>query len=101
MILVTGIARPERMRQSLHDAGIVPIAHFRFEDHYRYTAADAHHLQVELKRAGGRYIVTTGKDAVKLERFPELAGLLVVLEQKVMIDHEDGFFNRIESILHV
>jgi tetraacyldisaccharide 4'-kinase len=99
MILVTGIARPERMRQSLHDAGIVPIAHFRFEDHYRYTTADAHHLQVELKRAGVRFIVTTGKDAVKLERFPELSGTLVVLDQKVMIDHQDEFFNHIENIL--
>jgi tetraacyldisaccharide 4'-kinase len=99
MLLVSGIARPERMRQSLHDAGVIPIAHFRYEDHYRYTTADAHHLQVELKRAGVRYIVTTGKDAVKLERFPELAGALVVLDQKVMIDRQDEFFNRIESIL--
>jgi tetraacyldisaccharide 4'-kinase len=100
MILVTGIARPQRMRQATLDAGIVPIAHFPFKDHHRYTPAEAHHLRVELDRAGARWILTTGKDAVKLERFAELAGTLVVLEQKVEIEREEEFRARIEQTLN-
>jgi tetraacyldisaccharide 4'-kinase len=100
MILVTGIARPERMRQALFDAGVVPAAHFRFKDHQNYSSADARHLIVELERNRAHYIITTGKDAVKLERFPELASKLVVLEQRVEIDNQKAFLAHIDAVIN-
>ena len=60
-----GIARPEKFRASLTDAGARVLDMAAFPDHHRYTAADVSRV---LSRAEdlGALPVTTEKDAVRL-----------------------------------
>jgi tetraacyldisaccharide 4'-kinase len=68
-----------------------------FKDHHSYTQSDADSLSREAERAGGRSLVTTAKDAVKLRdlRF----GLpCYVLEIGLSFDEEDAL---LELVLRV
>ncbi len=62
-IAVCGIARPERFKRTLETLGIHPQAMHCFPDHHRYTARDVTRLT-----GPGLAVVTTFKDAVKLQR---------------------------------
>jgi tetraacyldisaccharide 4'-kinase len=65
-VAVSGIARPDRFRDSVEDAG-VRVAHtLAYPDHHRYIVSDVRTIQ---SRARGKAIVTTEKDWVKLEAF--------------------------------
>ncbi len=65
-LLVAGIARPDDFRDSLATAGVGVGDLAAYRDHYRYRDADVRRIAA---RAGGRAIVTTEKDWVKLARF--------------------------------
>jgi tetraacyldisaccharide 4'-kinase len=81
-LAVAGIARPEQFISNARDAGATIGDRIFFPDHHEYTAGDASRI---VQRAAHRAIVTTGKDAVKLERL--LPGTsLWVLEQEVQIE---------------
>jgi tetraacyldisaccharide 4'-kinase len=66
VVLVSGIARPDDFRASVEDTGVRVTDAVRFRDHHRYTSDD---IRVLRTHAGGRGLVTTEKDWVKLERF--------------------------------
>ena len=55
-----GIAKPERFFATLESLGIHPIRSLRFRDHHRYSRRDIENL-------GGEILITTEKDAVRLE----------------------------------
>jgi len=65
-VLVAGIARPEDFRAAIEAAGVGASETMEFRDHYRYDDADVRRIHA---RAGGRPIITTEKDWVKLSRF--------------------------------
>ena len=61
-LLVTGIASPEQMKQDLKN--IIPAFDtMSFPDHHNFTEQD---IEAIRKRAGGRTILTTEKDATRL-----------------------------------
>ncbi len=68
ILAVAGIGRPEDFARQLTEAldGEVELA--SFPDHHEYTARDVEALAA---RAKGRTLVTTEKDAVKLEAFAD------------------------------
>jgi tetraacyldisaccharide 4'-kinase len=77
---VAGIARPERFVATLRELGAVVDGVVRFPDHHAYTARDVAEIAAA---AGGRMVVTTEKDVVKLERLPgteSFTALQVTLE---------------------
>jgi tetraacyldisaccharide 4'-kinase len=59
--LVSAIGNPEAFQRTLVGLGARIRDHRAFPDHHLYSAADLHGLG-----AGGRWLVTTEKDAVKL-----------------------------------
>jgi len=63
-IAIAGIAAPASFIANAQAAGARVERSLLFEDHHTYTAADARRILAE---AAGRSIVTTEKDAVKLE----------------------------------
>lgn len=66
-LLVCGVARPETVRQAvLREGGPVDVNLCVFEDHHAYTPADVELILERGRRLGSREIVTTEKDAVKL-----------------------------------
>jgi tetraacyldisaccharide 4'-kinase len=70
LLLVTGIARPERVRRAASAAGIAIADHVAFPDHHAYPPRSIRLIARAAARSGAAGVLTTAKDRVKL------AGLL-------------------------
>ncbi|MDZ7265756.1 MAG: tetraacyldisaccharide 4'-kinase [candidate division KSB1 bacterium] len=68
-VLVSGIANPARFVAMVRGLGIEPVEVSCFPDHYNYRASDAHALAERLLQSRSDFLITTGKDAVKLRHF--------------------------------
>ncbi|MBC5773457.1 tetraacyldisaccharide 4'-kinase [Pontibacter sp. KCTC 32443] len=67
IILLTGIANPEPLKQYLKEHQFKLLHHAAYPDHYTYTTTDLEQLSKELKKhPEDTIILTTRKDAVKL-----------------------------------
>ena len=84
---VAGIARPERMFDALRQQGY-EVAHERvFPDHHWFTAADVREVERAARTSGAGGIVTTAKDAVRLERHRDVMTLpWAILPMRVSIE---------------
>ena len=84
IILVTGIANPQPLADHLSKTGMI-LNHLKYPDHHRYTRKNAitmrklffYYLPGNLpgNNQSNPVLLTTGKDFVKLSRFPELSDL--------------------------
>jgi tetraacyldisaccharide 4'-kinase len=91
VMAVSGIARPERFVHDLGAAGVVIAGSMVFPDHHRYTRRDIDRIVENAQHAGADLIVTTHKDAVRLERFlwDEVPAVYVPL--RVRVEPEERF----------
>jgi tetraacyldisaccharide 4'-kinase len=64
---MAGIARPERFFDDLRRAGWTVAGTRTFRDHHRFDASDVAALGAAARACGAEAIVTTEKDAVRLE----------------------------------
>ncbi|HSG46257.1 MAG TPA: tetraacyldisaccharide 4'-kinase [Longimicrobiales bacterium] len=82
VLVATGVARPESVVAAVQATGLEVGGVEPFPDHHDFTAADVERL---IRLAGGRTVVVTEKDAVKLERLPAAAGADIrILEQELV-----------------
>ncbi len=89
-LLVTGIARPERVARTAATAGLDCVDHLRFPDHHRYPQRSLRAIEAACSRNRCDAVVVTSKDAVKLRgRLPENAPPL--LELRVEAQTESSF----------
>jgi tetraacyldisaccharide 4'-kinase len=80
-VLVAAIAQPELFAANVRESGVQVFDRLWFPDHHEYDARDAERIY----RAAGRLpIITTAKDALKLE--PLIRDRLWVLEQEVRME---------------
>lgn len=86
VILLTGIAHPEPIKQHLQEKGIALTRHFRFGDHHFYTLNDlqtvAQATRTAMKKNPRLCILTTEKDWARLEgseALKALSGLAVAV----------------------
>lgn len=66
-IAFCGLADPEKFRKSLAKTGIVPQMFKYYDDHHRYSHFDIEMLMAMVKHKNADCLVTTRKDAVKLD----------------------------------
>jgi tetraacyldisaccharide 4'-kinase len=94
-----GIATPERFEETLGALGAVMVSSRRFLDHHAFTDEDLDEVLEQALASGAEAIVTTEKDAVRLQsRFrPSLPLLFVRLEVGILGDPE-GFNGAVERI---
>jgi tetraacyldisaccharide 4'-kinase len=78
VVAVSGIARPERFHADLAAAGWRVVATMAFPDHHLFTAADLERVASTARQASASAVLTTEKDAVRLELHP-LTGLRVAV----------------------
>jgi tetraacyldisaccharide 4'-kinase len=64
-----GIARPQQFFDGLRKASVDTARTRAFPDHHRYTPADLDRLTTQATRCGASVLLTTEKDAVRLEGF--------------------------------
>lgn len=86
-LLVTGVAKPEAVRTTIGDR-LKIAGHKIYEDHHRYTSLEVETIVDEASALGARWIITTGKDAVKLGAFKSLRERLWIIELGVRFDGE-------------
>jgi tetraacyldisaccharide 4'-kinase len=92
-----GIARPESFRATLEEAGGPPLAGFAaFRDHHPYTDDDVRKIEERASRAGAAVLLTTEKDAVKVDGRARLPLFAARIEAEIF---EAGFPERIDEIL--
>lgn len=72
-----GIGRPDSFRNSLKEAGIRIEGLEVFPDHYVYSADDIDELRETMRNKGATALITTEKDAVKLNGIPDTDNILV------------------------
>jgi tetraacyldisaccharide 4'-kinase len=80
LLAVTSVARPEDFERLVADTTGTRPATLAFPDHHEFSSRD---VDVIRRRAAGRAIVTTEKDAVKLVRFADSLGPVHVLALSV------------------
>lgn len=68
VVAVAGIARPERFFDALRRQGHDVVRQHVFPDHHWFTAADVRKVEREARESVVDCVVTTAKDAVRLER---------------------------------
>jgi len=66
ILAVSGIARPGRFHELLRNIGCSLRETIEFPDHHRFLDEEIADLEVRARRAGAR-LVTTAKDAIRLE----------------------------------
>jgi len=100
VLLVSGIAHPERFRELAEKFGARVVDEITFADHHRYRENDLGAIEATRKGSGARYILTTSKDAGKLGLLPgATAAPFLVLE--TVFDIEPPFLTElVEAIRH-
>lgn len=97
---VAGIADPGQFFDGLRDMGIQLVGEEGLADHCDYSEAIVMSLRQRANSAQAEYIITTQKDAVKLQGLPaELQRTIVVAILGLSIHDEQALFRQLESVL--
>jgi tetraacyldisaccharide 4'-kinase len=81
-----GIGQPQRFFEGLKEGGWNVVSEASFPDHRRYSAADLARLSRDAERAGARVLVTTEKDAARLDGPRALSLPLVAVSLTVTVE---------------
>jgi tetraacyldisaccharide 4'-kinase len=96
-LAICGIGDPEGFGRVVAEATGRPGELVTFPDHHDYSWGDVQEIQ---GRLGGRTLVTTEKDAVKLHAFrQDLPGLRVLHMKVEFLDGEERLWRHLEAIL--
>ncbi len=85
VILVSGIANPDSFKNMIVNLGIKVAASFDFPDHYSYSRQDLECIFQAAKEKNTDIIITTEKDAVRLNQFPIVSYQLSVFVLRIEI----------------
>lgn len=91
VLLVTAVAEPDRVAADLRQGGWRLADVMRYRDHHRYHADDATQIAARARGAGATAVLTTAKDAVKLERHLPLDLPVAVVPLDVVVEPADEF----------
>jgi len=101
LVLISSIGDPEYFFLTAKDLGAEIVDHVIFDDHHDYRQSDVDDI---LRRCAGLdfdYIVTTEKDAVKLERMRFSFGkyhLLILVIQTEVVSGKEMLIDRLNSL---
>ncbi len=104
VLLVTGIANPEQLKQYLLNRSKT-YYEISYSDHYIFTIDDLNDIVKRFNsiKAANKIILTTEKDAVRLTKFQqELSGLpfyVIPIEPKFLFDEEQRIMSLITTFI--
>ena len=90
-----GLGNPRSFRRSLLETGCEIVELLKFGDHHRYSRSHIKRIIRRCKEDDAQYIVTTLKDAVKLEKIWPQNPPFYYVEIKIELDREEEFFRLI------
>ncbi|MEJ5251274.1 MAG: tetraacyldisaccharide 4'-kinase [Chthonomonadetes bacterium] len=89
---VAGIASFGSFEETLKRAGAEVVGTWRLADHHRYIPADVQEMQRRARQCGAEIIVTTEKDAVKLEEMPAMVLDIPISVLDIEVCFSEGFW---------
>jgi tetraacyldisaccharide 4'-kinase len=95
-LAVAGIARPDAFRATLRAMGIDPAGFLAFRDHEPYGPVATGRVEKALEETGATAVVTTEKDALKLDAVLRAPVFRVAVEARVV---EPSFVPEVLSLL--
>ncbi len=100
-VLFSGIADPDYFKRTIEGLDIGVVSFFEFSDHYKYSQADLDKIISCSLRERADLIITTEKDASRLDKLkmPQAGLPIMALVVKFKItQNEHGFYNRLLSL---
>jgi len=91
VVAMAGIARPERFTSMLRDAGWHVSETITFPDHHPYRRRDVERVVARARDAGAGAILTTSKDAVRLEPLAPFPLPVAAVPLEVSIEPAEEF----------
>ena len=91
MLVVCGIARPERFVAEAVDGGFDVAGNIAFADHHPFVAADIARIAHQMHASGASVVLTTEKDFVRLLPLRPWPFQLAVRPMSVRVEPVDGF----------
>jgi tetraacyldisaccharide 4'-kinase len=89
-----GIAKPDSFKRTLFGACADILSFNPFPDHHTYSLYDLEELKSIYITSGADYLVTTQKDAMRLQRYPEFLKMLCILRMEMeIIPSSESFEN--------
>jgi tetraacyldisaccharide 4'-kinase len=85
--VICAIAAPERLAADLGERGCRVVGQALFRDHHRFTAAELEAAAAAARAAGAEAVVTTEKDAVRLD-WTAAGPPLVVYRMEAVVEDE-------------
>jgi tetraacyldisaccharide 4'-kinase len=85
-----GLGNPENFFSQLRQDGFDVVATKTFRDHYAYTQADADEIEKLAKESNAEVLLTTAKDAVKLQNL-KFNLPLEIIKSELIFDDESAF----------
>jgi tetraacyldisaccharide 4'-kinase len=95
--VLAAIARPERVLHDVAATGAIVVGRSFYRDHHPFRADELGVAVARARAAGADAVVTTAKDAVRLNGMPQSALPLLVLEIAASIADEARFRERLLS----
>ncbi|MDQ4120813.1 MAG: tetraacyldisaccharide 4'-kinase [Acidobacteriota bacterium] len=91
------LGNPASFFRDLEKLGLKIVSAQAFPDHYAYRQADVEEIERKAKEAGAEILVTTMKDAVKLEKIK--FGLpCFVAEAEIVFDNAEALLNLLKKL---
>ena len=91
VVAAAGIAHPERFAAMARDAGYGVTETVPFPDHHRFTRKDLEKLAERVRSTGAEYVLTTEKDAARLEPMAPFPVNIATLPLTVSVEPADRF----------
>jgi tetraacyldisaccharide 4'-kinase len=89
VFLFAGIARPERFEADATASGAEIVGRAFFTDHHRYRAREVEGLAARARAGGAEALVTTAKDAVRLEGLVSVAPSVPIVVLHIAVSFSD------------
>jgi len=96
--LLSGIGDPDYFKEAVEGFGADVVRHFVYEDHHDYTQADVEEAAAACVGLKFDAIVTTEKDAVKLNRFGLSIGRYPILVMAIEMEISRGKENLVDRL---
>ncbi|MFZ5864817.1 MAG: tetraacyldisaccharide 4'-kinase [Thermodesulfobacteriota bacterium] len=96
VILVSGIANPERFGKLAQDCGWKVVRHVRFPDHHAYSEAELNRI---LSEAENLAVVFTEKDWVKLPSSVKQTGKVGALRIGMVVEKEEDLLKMVSNAI--
>lgn len=99
VVAVAGIAHPARFFDEVRDAGWQLARGLAFADHHPYTARNVTAIAAAARESGAALVLTTEKDAARLEAAGPLPFDVAVVPMRLELDSPDALYAAVRGAM--